>query len=902
MLRKGLIIFIFVYYSLAGMAGPGGLVIKLLNESKQEANPGSTLNLVIQIINSSDSARECNLNITSPSGWSHIMNYNSIPVQKNSSVNKILSFHVSEDARVGDYSFLVEAVEKATNWSFCKIEIPVSVLPRYEFVLKKFESPEYVFAGDSLTINYYVQNLSNLNTDIKINEVNEKGIKVKDLYLAPDSIVITKVTISTDKDIETHIRKNILITASLAESPETQSALTFIYDVIPSTQVKFDPYERYPVKVTGLAASSNQFATRDYAALLDISGDGWLSEKNKQSLSFQFRGPNRNGKPLLGTNDCYFVKYSSPTQKITVGDDNYSLSGLTESSRSGRGARYEYAIHKFNIGAFVDFPRYYPVMKQASAIYAGFREENKYNLQAAYLLKSFDHTNQAQLVSLAASAESVSWGSIESEIASGYYHNILTKAVQSNIQFDYNIFRTFINYTRADKNFPGYFSNTENMAGGITMNIMEKLSLEFQYFSSFTNMALDTMFSNAPFIKNMNASINFLIFKHNTLSLGAIKRSVEDRMVNKLFDFEEDMLRLRLNSKYNRIETDISGEFGKKKNYLIVNEGDIINSMKGNLLIKYIISKKFSFDAFVNYQGNQRYLVGDQKDFYYGGSLNSQWKKLTVSAKYQSDYQIEEYYHDRSILDLSCLYNLNNNHEISLVTNYDLVKNSYNKKELNIILRYTYTIQAPVKRKDNVGSLKGRIINNGVDNVEGIILTLSGNKALTDKDGNFNFPVLNPGESFLFIENSKTGLNSIAEKPGPYKINILPGQVNQFEIAFTRSGKISGKLVIEDDENKDKKDYVPVKEKLENLVVEAKNGEEIFRVITDKDGKFNFEDLRPGNWTVKVYKNGIPNGYEFITDTFNADLTSGHEVNINVIVKKKFRKVKFQEPIQKLKK
>jgi uncharacterized membrane protein len=141
MLRKGSIIFMYICFSLAGMAGPGGLAIQLLNESKQEVNPGSTVNLVVQITNNTDTSTECNLNITNPLGWSHIMNSNSIPVQKKSSINKILSFHVSEDARVGDYSLSVEAMEKATNLSFGKIVIPVSILPRYEFVLKKFESP-----------------------------------------------------------------------------------------------------------------------------------------------------------------------------------------------------------------------------------------------------------------------------------------------------------------------------------------------------------------------------------------------------------------------------------------------------------------------------------------------------------------------------------------------------------------------------------------------------------------------------------------------------------------------------------------------------------------------------------------------------------------------------------------
>ena len=265
--------------------------------------------------------------------------------------------------------------------------------------------------------------------------------------------------------------------------------------------------------------------------------------------------------------------------------------------------------------------------------------------------------------------------------------------------------------------------------------------------------------------------------------------------------------------------------------------------------------------------------------------------------QYQNDYELVEYFRNRSLLALKANYKTNNKHEIGVSVNYNLRKSSINNTQLTASLNYTYTLNIPVSRKEDIGSLQGKVINKGVDNVEGIIFTLAGNIAITDKNGEFDFPFVKTGTHFLFMDNSKSGLNSIAETPGPYKIEIMPGEQYSFEVSLTKSGKISGTILIEEDENKDKEGFIPVKEELKNLIIEAGNGNETYRVFTKNDGTFNFNDLRPGQWKVKVYDRGIPKGYKLETDEYNINLTSEQEKNFKVIIKKKSRRIKFQKKL-----
>jgi len=287
------------------------------------------------------------------------------------------------------------------------------------------------------------------------------------------------------------------------------------------------------------------------------------------------------------------------------------------------------------------------------------------------------------------------------------------------------------------------------------------------------------------------------------------------------------------------------------------------------------------------------------QDVYYGGAVKYNSNMIRFQAKYQSNYLIEEFYKDRSILNAGITILPARNHEISALASYNLIKNTFDQKVFRFFIKYTYTLQMPVRRKKDIGSLEGQIINNGIPSVAGMVISFGGNSAITDEQGKFYIPVVKAGENYLFVNDSKAGLHAIPETPGPYKIMILPGETNVFQLTYTRSSSISGKIVIEEDEQTDGRNYITYNQKFENVILEVKKDEEVFRVISNEQGEFNFNDLRPGEWNVKIYKNGIPAGYELLTDQFTISLKASENRVIEVKVKKMARKVKFQQQFQR---
>lgn len=890
-------IFTSLLLSLVGAsASNSDLEIILINKNKIELKPGSSYNAAIMLVNNSDVDKEFLLKINSPEDLSPLIDYSTVIVEKTSKKLKIFSFYVNKSARVGDYSIEIIAYDKLEDIKIGNVKIPVHIKPQYELLTKVLNAPDYLLSGDTLSVQFMVQNLSNTKAKIQATIINGKISETKTFSLAPDSLIFIRVFVTTQEDLIHYAQNSVSLSTLITENPETKSNISYVYDVIPSGKIKFDSYNRIPTKISGLFVTNNQTGERKYGYMFDIRGAGIISKRKKRKLDFHFRGPNRQGNPILGQTDEYNVKYSSPHSKVKLGDNSYSLTDLTEGSRSGRGAEYEHILKRLRFGTFINYPRFYPSLQRVASVYSSYFIKDKLNLKVGYLNKLYVADSAAQLISISGEVSPVSWADIKFEYATGMANNKMTKAYSTDLRLHHSRYRLFFTYTKADKDFPGYLSNSQYVSSGISTSILRKIDLNLNYNYNHTNIALDTMYANAPLTNNLSFSAGYAINFNHSLNIGVSMRKSEDISMPKLFNYKEYTARIGIRSRIKRFGIIAYGAMGKTENFLPLKEGEITTVLNANLTLQYNINKNIFAKCFITYMDGQQYLSDDITNYFYGAIIDAHWNnKIKILFQYQNDYRVEEYYKDRSILGLQANYMIHTNHEIALGADYDLRKNSLNNTVLSASLKYTYTINVPVSRREDIGSLHGKITNNGVENVKGIQFTLAGNIVFSDKNGEFDIPFVETGTHFLFMDNSKSGLNTIAETPGPYKIDIIPGKKTYFEVSLTKSGKISGSIIIEEDKNKNRRGFIPAKAKLDKLIIEVQKDGETFRVFTKEDGTFHFNDLRPGGWKLIVYDNGIPDGYKLLNNEYQVHLSSTETKNINVIIKKISRKIKFQK-------
>ena len=894
MLKSVAILFLVTFFVHSVQVYSNNLEIRLLNDKRKEMAPGSTSNILLMFTNHTDTIREFALKLnTEDNNWRQIMDYSSLLIEKKTSINKIISIKVPENIKAGDYDVVWEAFEKPEHQSFGKVSVPIRVMPHYGIRVVKQKAPAYLFSGDTLGVQFLIQNLSNTDIAVTTTTINGNKPEIRRLNIPKDSAIFSNVSVQTLKNLDHYSQQSVTLSASITDQPEISSISTFWFDVIPTDNIQFDGYNRLPIKISGLFASSNRLDTRYYAMMFDIRGGGLISEDEKKKLDFHFRGPDRRGNPILGMNDEYNMSYRTPKTEIYLGDHNFNLSDLTESSRIGRGVRMQYNLNKFSVGSFYHFPRYYPGIKNTLSIYTDYKLNDKIKFSSGYLAKTDTLDQTANLMTFSGSLRPFSWLNSAFEVAMGLHHDQMTKAYSGALNINTSFISSHVNFKYADPNFPGYLSNAMIITSGVKTNL-GKLSFSANYNLNSSNMALDTLYANAPYSKNIYFMTLYRMRPSNSIGISVNSLDLEDRGVKHLFDYSKYFGRIFLQNKIWHFDFNISGDYGKIINYLEANNENATDFYTGSVLLKYALNKTISFSGFVNYQGGKQYLVTGFNRYYYGGSTQINLKKTYISFDYQSDYELKEYFRDRSLLSLQVHHQLNRNHEFDLSINYNMVKNSVSKKDLSVQLRYTYTLNLPISKKKNVGSLTGKVTTQGTEKIEGIIFNIDGKKTMTDKNGYFKFPMLKIGTYNMIMDESSFIINTIAATPGPYRITIEPGKEIPFEVELTKAARIDGRLVIREDEKSSEIGYYPVKEAIDKLIIEASSGTEVFRIFTNRDGTFSFNDLRPATWNIKIYTNGIPSGYKLEKDQFIFHLTSGKVENLEVIINKKNREIKIQ--------
>ena len=895
MWKKLSICLLIVVFSTVVSAQNGKFEIQRINDAKISLTPGSSTNIVIKLANNTSNDQQVSLKIQAPQGFKCFSTLKDIQVPASKSTVKILSFNIPASSRAGDYSINIEAWNGQQE-KISEISIPVMIEPKYELSVNVIGGSEYVFANDTFSVQFSIQNLSNDQVKIegllKGNGIDEK----LSFSLSSDSSVFITRKIKAEKGIMKSIQKNISLTAFLINKPDVRASSSHFYTLIPSGDVKFDPYNRFPVEFSTFFVTDNPRGKRIYALMNDLKGQGFLDTENTKLLKFQFRGPDRRGKPLYGINDEYFIEYSTPDSKIVLGDGNYKLSYLTEYSRYGRGASIEHSFNQFTVGSFINFPRFYPKIKREVSVYAGYEWTKKFRLNVGYLNKLDINEEVTHLITLNGMGSPFKWANFDGEYAIGMFGKEYKQAFKTELNINFKSVSLLYNYTMAEKAYPGYFTDTRYMIANVNIRISGKLDFGVNYNFQHQNMTLDTLYASAPFSKNLFFTFNYRFMKDGGLSASYNLREQQDRMLPMKFNYNENSMRLILNKRFKNLGFDLLGEYGSTNN-LLLPENERLNAMyMGRLTLNYRVSDKINMNGFLSYNENNRYVVVDQKNWIYGTSINASLsKKLSLFFNFQSSYNMEEYYLDRSLLDGRLSYSPNKKNRVEISSRYNLIKNSLDVKELAIMIKFVHTFDIPVSKKKNIGKLSGKVINKGVKNIAGIRLSIGSDNAITDKNGNYSFPMLPAGNYYMMIDYSKAGVNAIAEIPSPYKIEIQPGIETKFDIGLTLSSKITGEIIIVKEVAADDKTFAEIKNKLGKLMIEAKNEGEVFRNFTNEEGKFSFESLRPGQWTVKIYDNGIPKEYELVTDMFTLQLAPGNTERVEVKIKEKRRRIKFQK-------
>ncbi len=498
----------------------------------------------------------------------------------------------------------------------------------------------------------------------------------------------------------------------------------------------------------------------------------------------------------------------------------------------------------------------------------------------------------------------------------------------------------------AGPDYPGYYGDIDYKTGNVTLPLWSSLRLKINYSEQKRNLALVPTSSTASQVRDYGLGMDYRFKIGTRLSLDYRNSQREDRFFPPKFDYERNNIRLSLGHSFKKLSLHTSVELGESDDKL---------AHKTQVTERYRISAHYAPTNRQRYSGyfqmGRRNSVNDQKTI----GLSAWYKpidKTVLDANFQSRFG-GSYVRDQ--LNVTLRHLLSDDHQVFLRARHLYYRmKSYRSHKTSVMLTYVAPFDIPISRRSSISSLRGRVYDVEHSQQRGIpdaIISVNGATAVTDKKGNFKFPSLKPGTYHIRVDQEAIGFNRVTVRKTPLEITVQGGIETEINLGVVRSATLKGRVAVfaskasgeNNDDNKSSpegkdhdnqnsqrsegvapltnsaemgvqppwnresdnpsgelvieasgrtaggkmvEDYV-----LAGILVEMKNELRIHRRVTDKKGQFLFEDLRPGNWTLTVYENNLPEYHYLEQDAFDLHLKPGSEGELLVKVLPQMRSI-----------
>ncbi|MCX8525847.1 hypothetical protein OF897_18175 [Chryseobacterium formosus] len=880
--------------------------VHTFSQKKDSLQPGTSTSISFIVENKTSDTKIYNLKVeTSNPQINPILKNGEITILPNESKAYIVPLKIATETPQGKYSVILFGTEKSTNEKF-KQTLDFYVLGSRKLSLTALEFPEFVKAGEKIVSTFLLKNNGNIAEDFVLESKNAVVNEGASLILAPGEGKIVTITKTTQSDLGKNEYQNLNLTVYSKDRPEENQTAYSNVKIISVKPIEDDIFHRFPVSASVSFIGMKNRGKYDDGFQGEIYGKGSLDQENKNLLEFRALSKNPVEFNSFTQYEEYFVNYKRENLFIHLGDKNYSSSFLTEYARYGRGAEIRFDLKRISFGGFYNHPRFFRDIKEAFNLYSKLKIAKESEITAGYLYKiprtedaNFSFINlqldsDAHLPYLAGKFKLNKNLEVAGETSYSKTEKTNGTAFMLQTIANYEKLKGNAMYMRASPEYAGYFNNTSTFNGNLQYQLSKRIYLTANYVQDAKNFQRDTLFLAAPYRKFLQYGIQYKYSKNGNLMLYNGSQRYEDRLMPREFDYRERFYKLSVDQQIGIFQLNLEGQLGKTDNYLTGFSGN------SSFYTANISFEKFktSFNLYGSYAVTSRYQLQNQKQFYYGARVLSRFSDKTYfSLFYQNNYMPEDYYTDRNLFELLFHQQAFRNHEFDISARYNLQRGELGNKDFIFSLRYTFKMNVPTQKIAEYTTLSGNVKNLGVKKVSGIRLTLGNHLSITDKNGNFVFKNVNPGDYVLEIDRSTTDINDIADRNVPASL-LLTNQENIFNFGLTSAANIQGKIDYSEQENKISLIQLPLKtskKKKEDLIIETTNGDQTFRKMVVIGKSFDFTYLRPGDWKVKIYRNGLDKRYKIPIDQFEFNLKSAETKNITINVIKQSSEIKYQQ-------
>jgi len=853
--------------------------------------PGKVASIAIALTNRENANLQCVSFVHLPNGWRHIVGIEAFDMNPLSRLNRIISFSIPPDTPPGENRIAYKVRSARDGKLLLELEASVIILPNFSINLSPMDVPRYSVAGSVYSSIFLLVNNSNEAAwvQLRARDFSSQPLTVdsNEVHLLPGEQRKIVVSVTTDSDSRAQFLDYLQLQAVLLTDTAITARASSIVSILPA--VTMTAASKLPLQFAFRSTGDNSYG----GSQVELHSRASSPVNKEHSYEILLRGPNNQTKSLLGERDEYRAIYEADFFELGVGDQTFSLTPLTELGRHALGAKSTFTIGQLRIGTFANRARRTPSKHEEVAGFATYVIDEGSSVGVNYLQKlEIGTTNiftlQTNLKDFKAVDFAVELGASRSEGRTG---NALAIEVGSRSEF----IHYGLKHLYGDADFKGYYRDLNATSLTVALLPWRQARIEGSFRDELRNLDKTISLLHAPHEREYQIGVGY--GSHAAVFGRWTKQN--DRLGNPKYDADETAFLLRLG-------------LGFKTSSLTA--GIDLGNTHDNISHIFTPFRRLSLAAGLRPNADQNYTVsfeyGSRKDLFTHdlreGATHSigAWYRIGPTLLAQiglhSSSTISPVSQTNLIIDIEANYTLPFGHRINVLGRSNIITGLFDQRGFAYSLEYVVPVDLSVSRGGGTCLLTGRIVD--MESGRGIpdVVVYAGEiVAVSDQEGIFRFTNLKEDTHSITLDGGTIGTERTTIQILPLRVALLRGQNRHVEIGITRSGSISGRVFHSGNDSplppglspSDKADSVS----LVGVPVELRSETEVFRRLTDANGRFRFSHLRPGKWTVSVLETEATDGLAIGRGPQLVVLGPGQHSNVIFSLQAKRRHVRMIE-------
>jgi hypothetical protein len=857
-------------------------------QSQIEAKPATIAAVSIKVTNLTSEQQTYDATIDLPAGWKPVIREFPFEIKAGDSDVRLITFSIPSDAPAHRYEIRYSVRDHASPVHEAVASTEVNVVRVVQLDLKLLQAPRFVIAGTMFETVVLVTNQGNSAGYVQLSFQSSCDFPIRldstMINLAPKETRQVELYVTSDEksgkvnhilEIEAKSRQDTTIRVKISSGVE----------IIPRTTKLEEEYLIYPVSLRLREVGQDG----KFAAQAEVYGYGSLNEKKTDRLEFLFRAPETQTISTLGERDEYRISYRRDSLELYAGDQNYSLSTLTETGRYATGIGGSAQIGAISGGGFYNTTRWTTSSQKEIGGFVNYDIMKRATLGVNYLSKREQFSSD--IMSVRGLFKPITGSILDLEYGTGVKDNKHDDAYAALLRGNQRWIAYDLRFVHAGPNFGGYYRDIDFFSSSINLQPLRNVRVETYMRLENRNLAHDTNQVYAPH----DASYQIGAGYSDYISIYYLNNSQQDQSDSSKYKTREDAIRARIGYNFSIASINANMDIGTTRDEL---------QIKKSPYKRLALSASFSPISKQNYSTSFEYSTSS--DPYSGEDQKRLSANLSAWILFGESTQAQlNIYGSRVIASIEQTYTMFEasiehvfpfNHKLTLHARLTNSTPSITNREAAYTFEYDIPIGIPVKRITAVGHLRGSIQDKRGKGIANVLINIDENAALSDRHGDFSFASLKPGSVFLTVDKASIGFDRITTQPMPMEVLVRGGEETNIALTVTRSVVITGNVVLFSANEKGILDTSTALIDMggkSGVFLELSNDAETHRRVSDNKGRFLFADLRPGQWILKVVGGDIPEYYNIYPESIKIELLPGERKDVTIQLRPRKRTIKM---------